>query len=1227
MKKGLRAKLLAFALALCLCTTMVTPALAANGWRSNSGNRWSISNWWNNRWNHGNDNNTSNSDKSDSSSEPKLTLVEDQSTVAEGTNLRASTYAVDANSSDITADTDTVKYFPVTMYNYNQNTYNTALRNKEASEANKNGTTLDKWKGLYFGPQKSDATDTGSYTTENGTAYAPTTEITSGAYYLVSYNPDVTNKLVSGTGLVALGSGTAGQSIAESALKNGTAWTITKSGNGNDNVYTIKNADGKYLEITGGDIKGVSLSDDAATVNIKPVDSKGTVVISKQITSGRNTTTYYLNAYGGGDTTSLGGYTVGEGDVGSNFYLYHKTNTAVTDALHYEDYNNWTGDLVKGTDDKANGNNTYSGLVNKELDKSQNVQLNETDIGMFRSDDPNNTYGKTIYTRVGLPFQYDKSTNYYTFDSNTMSAHFTASNPAGSGKNMTYSSTPQTISNLDAQGKTNNNNSWLPFNTGSTATTSTADYYFGMQAAIPFSMTANGKMNVNDAKSEDIQFDFSGDDDVWVFVDGKLVLDLGGIHNELAGSMNFAENTWSITKGDGNDTDEDVKTVGDVKSAEMTGKLFNDENGTGVLGTDRTTFAATTSHTLTVFYLERGANASNCKIKFNLPMEDSVSVTKQISDTDSAGAEISKDTWTNLNNHEFTFKLFKDNTPVANANYLIQDESGQTTGNGTTTSDGTFKLKNNQTAKFVGQMLESGNTYYVTEVQEDGWQTPSSTYTATAANGATVVAEADGTTSAKVTMKGSNEANDRLSYIFTNTLTHTDTATVNPQDDRIVIDYGLPVEIDPLANDVAQNAAMSIESVTGEQFGTTDIQGNKIVYTLNKQLTDVEVLTYEVKATATKQGDTDKTAKAKIYIIPATSMYYEENFSDMVKFTGGWAAEGTAGTVYQEPGVVGTLNDSPYGSDNAYMTSAGDSNGTSKYVSTEKEGAKFSYTFTGTGTSFFARTTNNSGYMRVTVYDKNKDKVYTGYRDTSYKTDDDATTLYNIPVFTWNAEEYGTYTVSVSLAKKTGNFGTDFWLDGIRVMNPLNSASTSTNYQTAQDAYAADGESNMTVATLRDALLNDTTEDEDGNLIWNNENFVVFTDSNDKITSASEYQSNGPKEEVYLANGQSVSFSLTNWDSNTNHLYLGIKAPMGSGTVQLGSQSGIEINNTVDCYYDVAKLVTVKEVDGQKVATLKITNSSDKIISLTNIKVTGTPDFVIIPKKDITVSGKDEASE
>ena len=1068
MKKGLRAKLFAFALALCLCTTMVTPAFAASGRYNSSGNRWSFSNWWNNRWNH-DDDNTSDSNKSDSS-ETKLKLVEDQSTVAEGTELRASTYEVE--NTDAASNASTIKYFPVTMYNYDTKKINKATHNTEAAKAYEDHKDIDTWKGLYFS----------------------------------SGNP--------------------------------------VKGAGNDQYRKYNRSE--YLGDNAGTAGGREYS----------------------------TETYAKWNYWGANVKNAG-YT---------------------------------------------GNYICSGLVGKSLDKSNNIVFTNTEPGLFRSDDTTNSYGKTIYTNVGLPFQYDKTTNYYTFNSNKMSAHFTDENPAASNTNLTYSTSPQTITDLSAQGKSDNA-SWLPFDKETSIATDNATYHFGMQAVIPFSMTANGKMNAADETSADIKFDFSGDDDVWVFVDGKLVLDIGGIHNEMAGTMNFATNEWKVLKS----TDNTNKaTAGDMNDQEMSGKLFNTDSKKGVLGTDRETFAATTSHTLTVFYLERGAGASNCKIRFNLPMEDSVSVKKLVSDKDSAGSAISADTQEAINNHEFAFKLFKNDKPLANTNYIILDESNQPIDTATTASDGTFELKNKQTAKFVGQIPKDGNTYYVQEVKEEGWEIPSSSYTAIAANGSEQKKPANGATSAKVLINGSDEANDQLNYTFTNVLTHVDKTTVQPQDDKIVIDYGLPVEIDPLANDVVQNGAKSIESVTGAQFGTAEIQGDKIIYTLNKQLTDVETLTYTVKATASTASD-DKTATAKIYIIPATSMYYEENFSDMAKFSASWTNVGTSGTVYQEPGVVGTPNDSPYGSDNAYMNSNGDSCGTSKYVSTADGKSKtFKYTFTGKGTSFFARTNNNSGYMRVRVTDKDENVLHTLYRNTKYKADGE---LYNIPVFTWNAEKYGTYTVTVTVSRpdKAGSYGTDFWVDGIRVMNPMNPESK--NITTAQDAYAADGESNMTFATLRDALLADTTQNENEELVWDtSKGFVVFTDSNNAITSASEYKSDGPKEEVYLAKGQSVSFSLANWDADTNHLYLGIKAPMGAGTVQLGDKS-VAVNNTVDCYYDVAKHAKISNVDGETVATLTITNPSDSIISLTNIKVTGTPDFVIIPEKNADNVNPDDVED
>ena len=582
MKKGLRAKLFAFALALCLCTTMVTPAFAASGRYNSSGNRWSFSNWWNNRWNH-DDDNTSDSNKSDSS-ETKLKLVEDQSTVAEGTELRASTYKVE--NTDAASNASTIKYFPVTMYNYDTKTINKATHDAEAAKAYASNKDIDTWNGLYF--------------------------------------------------------------------------------------------------------------------------SGGNPII------GKDNSKYNQSKYLGNNTGTASGKT-------------YRTST-------YAIWNYWGGNVG------YTGNYIYSGLVEKNLDKRNNIVFTKTEPGLFRSDDTTNNYGKKIYTNVDLPFQYDKSKNEYSFNSNTMSARFTGD--AGSNTKLAYDTTPQTITDISAQGK-NDKASWLPFNKDTSVATKDATYHFGMQAVIPFSMTANGRLNAADDNSTAITFDFSGDDDVWVFVDGKLVLDIGGIHNEMAGTMNFATNEWSVQRSEYNHATN--KAVGDMNGQKMSGKLFNTDSEKGVLGTDRETFAATTSHTLTVFYLERGAGASNCKIKFNLPMEDSVSVKKLVSDKDSAGSAISADTQEAINNREFAFKLFKNNDPLKNTNYIILDEANQPIDTATTTSDGTFKLKNKQTAKFVGQIPEDGNTYYVQEVQEedDGWETPSSSYTAAAAKGCTVQEKAN----------------------------------------------------------------------------------------------------------------------------------------------------------------------------------------------------------------------------------------------------------------------------------------------------------------------------------------------------------------------------------------------------------------------------------------------------------------------------------------------------
>ena len=1113
-------KLLALLLATGLCASLAAPAYAVS-WSSSSRSGSAFSNFWSRLFGGG--------------QQSEFNLVEDDSTVTAGTELRADTYEAAAPRAETT-----LKYFPVTLYNYDQTTFNNAVHQIEVDQARENGgiDMLNQWRGVYFGNMYNKF-DRYSY----GSSDATYQDVS------VSYNDRNDEKWANGSYYVLVGN--------------------------------------NYYVCTG-------------------------LSCTKQTFFPFWTSYDWTAKYSGGT----------EHGYSSTFTLYRLTSgsTQQTEPLSYADWNYWTGNIQNGS-----GNRTYSSMVKKTLDASKNIQFEYPDAGIFSGD----TGNKNVYTNVGLPFVYNPSDGYYTFDSDQFGAYFhedgrqgTSSTPA-SNANLYYSTTTQQVPVAGQDGRTTG---WFPFN-DEYGVVYSPDFYFGMNATIPFSMTKSGRMNDNDANSAPIKFEFSGDDDVWVFIDGKLVLDMGGIRNCLNGEINFAENTFRITKP--NTNGGQLGDAGSANGENLSGKLFNDDKGNGVLGMTRETFAAKDEHNLTVFYLERGAGSSNCKIKFNLPYNDNVSVQKLITESKTSDNTVSPLTaaeQARINNVDFGFTLYKDEAPVANATYVLYNKKGQAIGNPSTDSDGHFTLKNGQTAKFVGRI--TNNTYYVKEDEKEGYLDPKYSYSATAANGSKVTENAKGRTSMKVNVGGGDEAQDSLSFVCKNYLSANLPNPSNiPADDRIVIDYGLPVTIpNVLANDTWRGDSIELESVTEGKYGTAQINADgTITYTLTKPLNGVETLTYTSVVTGTgNEGDetttVPKKATGKIYIIPATSMYYEEDFGDMVTYTGSWTKTANATNDQQEGYFVGDEKSSPYGSDAAYRDDGSDSNGTSKQVDTTNRAASFSYTFTGTGTSFFARTSNNSGYMRIRIFDEDNNKLNEQFRDTKYAAEG---TLYNIPVFTWNAENYGTYRVEVAIAKKSSVCGNTFYLDGIRVYNPIDPDGTDADATTAKNAYAADGEANCAVVTLRDKLLTDSTviDEATEDLIWSGKGFVLFTDTNGEITDASEYVSNGPKEEVYLNQGQSVTFSLAGWDPNTNKIYLGMKAPTGEATVSVSGHS-ITLHNAADCYYDISSYAHITEIDGKKIATFTVKSTSG-LVSVTNIKVTGNAKFAICRPKDENIDGSE----
>ncbi len=159
-------------------------------------------------------------------------------------------------------------------------------------------------------------------------------------------------------------------------------------------------------------------------------------------------------------------------------------------------------------------------------------------------------------------------------------------------------------------------------------------YSFANEFNIEFYLTNTGSLKGTDDRKHDIQFNFSGDDDVWVFVDGVLVLDLGGDHMPSAGSINFTDKKVyyksameSVNKLDKNfigskqqddfTTDKahvmtlDLETI--LNAGSLTGEKFNFKDGA-------------TKHTLQMFYLERGDNESNCSLSFNMPQASGLNI-------------------------------------------------------------------------------------------------------------------------------------------------------------------------------------------------------------------------------------------------------------------------------------------------------------------------------------------------------------------------------------------------------------------------------------------------------------------------------------------------------------------------------------------------------------------------------------------------------------------------
>lgn len=435
-----------------------------------------------------------------------------------------------------------------------------------------------------------------------------------------------------------------------------------------------------------------------------------------------------------------------------------------------------------------------------------------------------------------------------------------------------------------------------------------------------------------------------------------------------------------------------------------------------------------------------------------------------------------------------------------------------------------------------------------------------------------------------------------------------------------VVDFGVPLKIK--ATDIGVtvpegDSYWTEATCTGAVYGETKIaNGEGLTYTATKPMLGIETLNVTL---ATGTGEDDK-ATHTIYLVPATTVYYEQN---VATYSDGWNSLGTiAADKYQQTQPGRTQGYNNFGYDLYYEQNQLGANGSVMYTTTPGESAQL--TFKGTGMELYLRTQNanktsnlnetdatDHSYMLVQVYagdtaDANSLKRMSFVDVNNLFVEHENGYGYNTPCWTVDGMTYGTYTVVVRYVKGT-TYG--LAIDGFRVTNTLNPSDATTN-----GFYADVGEANMQTAEIRNMVLAKANVN---NAIFGmsapmyqvgvDEVLDAVFDDKDVIAGATIIESNGtvttnvtvdkdlvnigPKNEIYLEPNQAVVMELT---GNYASVQVGMRSLTSEAVSYKINGTSATMNSTVDMYYKV------KPVEGK----LVIQNVSGGILALTRLKVT-----------------------
>ena len=483
-------------------------------------------------------------------------------------------------------------------------------------------------------------------------------------------------------------------------------------------------------------------------------------------------------------------------------------------------------------------------------------------------------------------------------------------------------------------------------------------------------------------------------------------------------------------------------------------------------------------------------------------------------------------------------------------------------------------------------------------------------------------------------------------YTFTNANKETGNKVVNlyykfKTEKTFVVDFGLPLHIEKTDINPALASANITEVAVGKSLYAT-INANadySIDYILNKTIDGSDRVTVTYSGTNKDTGK-DDSATYNLTVIPATSVYYEDSFATFTNADGTknvaqvdnagkgiWTkvTDGTTQTSVNQAleELGGTTNTKHvYGYDPAYANSSKFSMGSATKVTVDANTANngqwptATFTFKGTGFDVISLTDNNSGAISVKVYSVGNDGTETQVKGTlvnnyyGYTCKDgkwtatptgDNNALYQIPVIKISGLDYGTYKVVITasyatFADKTGDGQYNFWLDAIRVYDPMGKDNAT---------YEQDSEGYPQYIKLRDSLAKDHTA---------TAKEAVFIDGG-AAANIQTYANYGPNNEVYLANGQAITFTIPE-NTNIASIQIGAKAPNGNAAEMDVNGTKTAIPSATEMYYQIAT---------QGNQSFTVTNTGNGLLSLTNLKIT----FKTNPNTTVTLaalSDEDQAN-